>query len=102
MHIGANSGIASVGATKIQGSGGSRWTYTASGPTTNLAARVGALGEFDWIAITEDTRQRLGDLFELEAMGPQSLKNVKEPVMTFRVVAEKELPDAEWSLAANE
>jgi len=102
MHIGLNSGIASVGATKIQGGGGSRWTYTASGPTTNLAARVGALGELDWIAVTDDTRQRLDDLFELEAMGPQSLKNVEEPVPTFRVLAEKELPDAEASLPASE
>lgn len=100
MHIGANSGIASVGATKIQGGGGSRWTYTASGPTTNLAARVGALGELDWIAVTDETRQRLGDLFELDAMGPQTLKNVKESVPTFRVLAEKTLPGAEASPSA--
>ena len=85
MHIGVNSGTASVGATKISGAaGGNRWTYTASGPTTNIAARVGALGEE--IAITEATRCRLGPDFQVEPLGLQALKNVKEPVAAFRVV----------------
>jgi class 3 adenylate cyclase len=83
MHIGINSGTASVGATKIQGGGGARWTYTASGPITNLSARVGALGV--GIAITEETRQRLGEGFGIEEVGLQSLKNVAEPVMVYRV-----------------
>ena len=43
MHVGVNSGIASVGATKIEGAAGTRWTYTASGPTTNIAARLYSL-----------------------------------------------------------
>src|SRR5207253_4321730 len=36
MHVGVNSGTASVGATKIEGAAGTRWTYTASGPTTDV------------------------------------------------------------------
>ena len=34
------SGVAAVGATKIEGSAGARWTYTASGSVTNVAARI--------------------------------------------------------------
>src|SRR5437667_378730 len=45
MKVGVNSGIASVGATKIEGAAGTRWTYTASGPMTNIAARLAALTE---------------------------------------------------------
>src|SRR5262249_54848631 len=45
MHVGVNSGLASVGATKIEGLAGARWTYTASGTTTNVAARLAALSE---------------------------------------------------------
>ena len=83
VHIGINSGNASVGATKIEGGGGMRWTYTASGPTTNVAARIGALGEE--IAITAETRRRIGLEFAVESLGPQTLKNVKEPLEVFRV-----------------
>src|SRR5438046_3533667 len=43
MKVGVNSGLASVGATKIEGAAGTRWTYTASGTTTNRSEerRVG-------------------------------------------------------------
>jgi class 3 adenylate cyclase len=85
MHIGINSGTASVGATKISGGAGMRWTYTASGPITNISARIGALGED--IAITTETWERLGEGFQVEEVGPQSLKNVAEPVMVYRVLA---------------
>jgi len=86
MHIGVNSGVASVGATKMSGAGGgARWTYTASGPTTNIAARVSALGHT--ISVTEETRLRLGSVFEVEDLGPHALKNVAEPVRVFLVLA---------------
>jgi class 3 adenylate cyclase len=83
VHIGVNSGTASVGATKIQGGAGLRWTYTASGPTTNVAARIGALGEE--IAITAETRRRIGAAFAVESLGEKTLKNVKAPLEVFRV-----------------
>ena len=88
MHIGINSGIASVGATKIEGGAGMRWTYTASGPVTILSARIGAIGEE--LAITEETRGRLGDAFVVEEMAPQSLKNVSHPVIVYRVTELRE------------
>jgi class 3 adenylate cyclase len=93
MHVGVNSGIASVGATKIEGVAGTRWTYTASGPTTNIAARLAALGEDGGIVISEETRRRLGDTFAIEEdMGLQALKNVAEPVRAHRLRAEQREP----------
>jgi len=84
MHIGVNSGIAAVGATKIEGAAGERWTYTASGPTTNIAARLAALSEGGSIVISEETKGRLGEEFEVEDLGLQSLKNVAQPIRAFR------------------
>ena len=93
MHVGVNSGIASVGATKIEGAAGTRWTYTASGPTTNIAARLAALGEGGSVVISEEVRARLGDEFAVEEdMGAQSLKNVAEPVRAYRLMAEAREP----------
>ena len=44
LHMGINTGEAWVGATKIGGAGSQRWTFTATGPTTNLAARFAGSG----------------------------------------------------------
>src|SRR2546428_10513043 len=38
LHMGINTGEAFVGATKLGGAAAQRWTFTAPGPTTNLAA----------------------------------------------------------------
>ncbi len=83
VHVGVNSGIASVGATKIEGMVGTRWTYTASGPTTNVAARLSALAKGEAIVFSEETRRRLGDEFDVEDLGFQSLKNVSEPIRAY-------------------
>jgi class 3 adenylate cyclase len=86
MHVGVNSGVASVGATKIEGLAGTRWTYTASGPTTNIAARLAALGQAGSAIVSEETFARLGGGVQAEDLGPQTLKNVPRPVGAFKVV----------------
>jgi class 3 adenylate cyclase len=83
MKVGVNSGVASVGATKIEGAAGTRWTYTASGPTTNIAARLAAVAQGGIVVISEETRTRLGREFKAEDLGPQSLKNVAHPVRAY-------------------
>jgi class 3 adenylate cyclase len=88
MHVGVNSGVAFVGATKIEGAAGTRWTYTASGPTTNLAARVAALAEGGAVVVSEETRRRLGEEFGVEDLGLKSLKNVAEPCRVYRLTTE--------------
>src|SRR5438067_5472435 len=45
LHAGVISGRAAVGATKIERTAGTRWTYTASGPVTNVAPRLAPLGD---------------------------------------------------------
>lgn len=92
MHIGVNSGMAAVGATKIEGAAGTRWTYTASGITTNIAARLAALHEGGCIVLSEETRRRLDDEFPLIDLGPQMLKNVARPVRAYRCSLSKETP----------
>jgi len=84
IRVGVNSGLASVGVTKIEGAAGTRWTYTASGTTTNVAARLSALAEEGVVIIGEETRRRIGDDFKVEDMGPQQLKNVTQPVRAYR------------------
>ena len=84
MHIGVNSGMATVGARKIEGASAERWTYTATGTTTNIAARLAALAEAGTIVLSEETRRRLGDEFEFVDLGPQSLKNIALPVRAYR------------------
>ena len=92
MHIGINCGMANVGATKIEGAAGTRWTYTASGITTNVAARLAALAEGGSIVLSEETRRRLGEDFALEDLGLQTLKNVAHPVRAYRCLLPDQVP----------
>lgn len=85
MHIGINSGPASLGATKIEGRAGTRWTYTASGMTTNVAARAAALAEGGEIVLTESTVERLDGGVPVEDLGRRDLKNVERPVRLYRL-----------------
>jgi len=87
MHVGVNSGVASVGATKIEGLAGARWTYTASGSTTNIAARLAALSEGGDVILTEETRRRIGDDFSPEDLGSRTLKNVPQAMRIYRLDA---------------
>jgi len=85
VNIGINSGIASVGSTKFEGITGTRWTYTASGPVTNVAARISALATDGSVLISEATASRISETFVLEDMGMRSFKNVSEPTPVFRL-----------------
>lgn len=85
LHVGVNSGPAAVGATKIEGTAGTRWTYTASGPVTNLAARLAAVGDGDAVILGAETRARLPDEAPVEDLGPRALRNVDGAVRVFRV-----------------
>jgi class 3 adenylate cyclase len=86
IHVGINSGTAFVGATKLDAAGGGRWTFTASGPTTNLAARIAALAKGGQIMVGPETAERIKGHYVLEDTGEHQLKNVSEPVRVFRLV----------------
>ncbi len=88
VNIGINSGAALVGSSRFEGLAGARWTFTASGPVTNVASRIGALSRNGEILIGEETARRLRGAFRLDDMGARKLKNVDEPARVFRVAGE--------------
>ncbi len=86
IHVGINSGPALVGATKLDAAGGGRWTFTASGPTTNLAARIAGLTRGGEVKVGPETAARIRDQYVLEDTGEHPLKNVAQPVRIYRLV----------------
>jgi class 3 adenylate cyclase len=86
IHVGINSGPALVGATKLDAGGGGRWTFTATGPTTNLAARVAGLTRGGEVKVGPETAERIRTHYVLEDTGEHQLKNVAVPVRVFRLV----------------
>ncbi|HEY7490059.1 MAG TPA: response regulator [Candidatus Tectomicrobia bacterium] len=86
IHIGINSGLALVGPTKLEGVSGTRWAYTASGPITNIAARIAALGGDGIILIGPETARRVAGHFLLKELGQHRLKNIAEEVLVYHVL----------------
>jgi class 3 adenylate cyclase len=82
LHMGINSGEALVGATKL----GQRWTFTATGPTTNIAARFAGSAEGGEIVVGPTTSERIRQHFVLESLGERTFKNVSRPISVFRVI----------------
>ena len=58
------------------------------GETPNLAARLQGLAEPNTVVIAESTRRQIGELFDLEDLGPQQLKGFAEPQPAWRVLGE--------------
>jgi class 3 adenylate cyclase/predicted ATPase len=50
------------------------------GETPNLAARLQSIAEPNMVVIAEGTRKLLGNLFELQDLGPKELKGISEAV----------------------
>lgn len=86
LHMGVNSGAALLGATKLASTAGSRWTFTATGPVTNLAARIAGQATEGEILVGPTTAERIKGYFVLEDVGERTLKNVSEPVRLYRVI----------------
>ena len=79
INIGINSGLAAVGSTRFEGLTGARWTYTASGPVTNLAE----LATHGDIYLGEETAVRVKPVFPLRELGKRHVKNVQEPIAVY-------------------
>jgi class 3 adenylate cyclase len=86
VNMGINSGIASVGMTKFSGAAGTRMTFTATGPVTNLAARIAAAATEGDILAGPETAARIQKEIPLYDQGPMEFKNVKEKVQVFSLV----------------
>ncbi len=78
-----------MGSVKFEGATGTRWTFTASGMVTNLAARVADFATDGSIMVSEGTAVRCADQFELEDIGWQQFKNIKKPIHVFRLTGRK-------------
>jgi class 3 adenylate cyclase len=76
INMGINSGKALVGAARFESYTGSRWTYTARGSVTNIAARLGALAKNGQIFLSRTTSERVGSEYNLDYLGKFQLKNV--------------------------
>jgi class 3 adenylate cyclase/putative methionine-R-sulfoxide reductase with GAF domain len=85
LHLGINSGEAWVGSTKMKTLTGERWTYTASGLVTVLAARIGSLSRQTRLYVGPDTHGCIENSCECEFVGLQTVKNVKTPVSVYWV-----------------
>ena len=80
IQMGINSGVAFVGSTRFERLRGTRWTFTASGHVTNLAARLAAAATPGQILASPETGRRIGDRYRLERLGRDRLKNLAEAV----------------------
>jgi class 3 adenylate cyclase len=85
VNMGINSGQALVGAAKFETYSGSRWTYTARGSLTNVAARIGAQASGSSIYLSKSTADRVKGHFSPVLKGKFKLKNVSEEVEIFEL-----------------
>lgn len=85
INMGISSGKALVGAAKFDTYSGSRWTYTARGSLTNIAARIAAQATKGRIFLSKETRERVKDLYPLKYNGAFQLKNVSEKTDIYEV-----------------
>jgi class 3 adenylate cyclase/tetratricopeptide (TPR) repeat protein len=76
-RVGIATGLVVVG--DLIGSGASQ-EQAIVGETPNLAARLQGIAEPDVVVIAESTRGLVGNLFELEDLGPRDLKGISGPV----------------------
>lgn len=86
VNMGINSGPTSLGSTRFECLAGTRWTFTASGQVTIMAARFAALAAGGAILTGHETQTRVCGQMPLEPIGKQPLKNIREPVPVYRVI----------------
>ena len=86
VNMGINSGTALVGMTRFRGSAGTRMTYTASGPVTNLAARLADYATGGDILVGEETRRLIDGLWPMYDYGVATLKGIEKPMRIYSLL----------------
>src|SRR4029450_38847 len=86
LHMGINTGEALGGATKLGTGAGQRCTFTATGPTTNVAARFAGSAQGGEIVVGPATAGRIRAAFVLESLGERTFKNVSQPIHVYRLI----------------
>ena len=82
-RVGIATGLVVVG--DLIGSGASQ-EQAIVGETPNLAARLQGVAEPNAVVIAESTRRLVGNLFELDDLGPQDLKGIAGPVRAWNAL----------------
>jgi class 3 adenylate cyclase/HAMP domain-containing protein len=85
VNMGVSSGECEVGSTRLRGAAGERWTFTASGPVTNLAARLGNYAKDGQILASPETAGRVRGQFRVESRGSVQLKNISHAVEVWEI-----------------
>ena len=65
-------------------------TFTASGPVTNLAARIASAAKRGDILVGPETARRVAEDVKLFDRGLMNFKNVSEPVHVFSLVRDSQ------------
>ena len=87
VRVGIHTGMVVTG----EMGSGTRRERLALGRTPNIAARLETLAEPGEVVISDATHRLTRKYFEFDAMGPQKLKGILEPMPVFRVRAEREM-----------
>jgi class 3 adenylate cyclase/rubredoxin len=95
VNMGINSGTAAVGMNRFTGIAGTRMTFTASGPVTNLAARIASTAKHGDILVGPETAQRVEDEVALFDRGLMRFKNVSVPVQVFSLVRDTQTEESD-------
>lgn len=85
VNIGINAGAALVGTTRLRGRTSERGVYSATGPVTNVAARLCGLATRGQILVTGAVAGMLEDAYAARRLGGRTLKNVSTPVEVFEI-----------------
>lgn len=83
VNMGINSGRALVGMTRYRGRLYTRMTYTATGPVTNIAARLADYATGGDILIGEATRKLVNGMWPVYDRGEVLLKGLDKPLRVF-------------------
>jgi class 3 adenylate cyclase len=93
VNIGIHSGKVYLGSTKMRGSEGERWTFTASGSVTIMAARLAQYASEGQALIGEETARRVKGRFPMNRLGKIPLKNIKDSGEIYEISSAKNLPN---------
>ena len=99
VNMGINSGTALVGMSSFKGALETRMTYTASGPVTNIAARLADLAVGGDILIGETTMELIKDIWPVHYMGEKFLKGMEK---SLRIYSLKEMKNLWCSIEKDE
>ncbi|MCG6911588.1 MAG: adenylate/guanylate cyclase domain-containing protein [Deltaproteobacteria bacterium] len=86
VNIGISSGEVYLGSTKLRGGEWDRWTFTASGPVTVLAARLSNYAQGGRVLVGRETARRVGETVALKEIEGVKLKNMGTVGPVYEVV----------------